>query len=405
MNVVRTVRPWALASIGLLVVLGGATILTPAADHRDGPIFVNTAVNGQQDINDVFIFRSPSVSTNTVIIVDLVPFPGNIAPAIFDPQTTLDVNIDNNGDAVEDITFRITFGPQGAGGVQAMTVRGLPSSKFPPTGIIARGSTGINIPILGGGMLRAAVQDDPFFFDAGQFGSFIANGMGSPVRPVGQARNFFGPEVNTLAVVLEVPTNRILSNPNQPNVGVWATTSVNGVQVDRMGRPAINTALIPPIPRSSQVFGDFRNKFNSGHPRNDRRDFFKPMVVILQDVYGRSSGDATGLANFLLPDILTFNTSTPFTTNPFDGNGFPNGRRLRDDVIDLEYSLLTGGGITSDNVPDDNGDRITDGTQRPDMTFRPIAFPYIGAPNVFPPNNNLVGPNGVSQPGSAGPNP
>jgi hypothetical protein len=148
-----------------------------------------------------------------------------------------------------------------------------------------------------------------------------------------------------------------------------------------------------------------RNKYNAGHPRDDRRDYFKTMVTILQSVYGRPAAEAQGLAGFLLPDILTFNTNTPFTTDPNDNNGFPNGRRMRDNVIDVALSLLTGGAITDDNVPDDNGDKITDGTMRPDMTLRPIAFPYIGAPNVFQPNNNLIGPNGVSQPGSAGPNP
>ena len=61
---------------------------------------------------------------------------------------------------------------------------------------------------------------------------------------------------------------------------------------------------------------------------------------------------------------------------------------MRDDVIDLELSLLTGGAIPSDNVADDNGDRITDGTMRPNGTFRTAAFPYIG-----PPNNPPAGPN------------
>jgi hypothetical protein len=42
---------------------------------------------------------------------------------------------------------------------------------------------------------------------------------------------------------------------------------------------------------------------------------------------------------------------------------------------------------------------------RPDGSLRPIAFPYLGPPNTFSPNNNLVGPGGVSQPGNSGPNP
>jgi hypothetical protein len=116
------------------------------------------------------------------------------------------------------------------------------------------------------------------------------------------------------------------------------------------------------------------------------------MISVLQNFYGRSAADAAGLADFLLPDILTFNTNTAFTTNQNDANGFPNGRRLRDDVIDIEFNLLTNGAVTSDNVPDDNFDKITDGTMRPDMTLRPIAFPYIGPANL-PLNGPGTGPN------------
>jgi hypothetical protein len=379
-------------SLGILSAGIAAALIATAADHRDGPIFPNTATSGFQDINDVYIFQAPGNINNTVLILTVQPFPGNLSPATFDTRMTFDLKVDNTGDAVEDMTFRVTFGPPAGGGAQPVTVRVLPSSKFPPTGILARGNTGQNIMIRGGGLFRAAIQDDPFFFDAGQFGTFIAAGQGSPVRPVGEARNFFGPNGNTLAMVFELPTVMIRSNPNNPNVGVWATSTFNGMQVDRMGRPAINTALIPPVPRNSTLFGDRRNAFNAGHPRNDRRDFRSNMVSILQNVYGRPPATAAGLADFLLPDILTFNTNTAFTTDPLDANGFPNGRRLRDDVIDVEFGLLTGGAITSDNVPDDNFDKITDGTMRPDMTLRPLAFPYIGPANL-PLDGPGTGPN------------
>jgi len=376
----------------LLIGIPAAVLLAPAADHRDGPIFPNSAVNGFQDINDMFIFQAPGNNNNTVMIMDVQPFPGNLTPATFDPRMTFDLKIDNNGDAVEDITFRVTFGPPNANGAQPVTVRALPSSKFPPTGIVARGMTGQNIPIVGGGMFRAAVHDDPFFFDAGQFSTFVAAGQGSPVRPVGQAHNFFGPNVNTLSMILELPTARIRTSANAPNVGLWGVALFNGAQVDRMGRPAINTALIPPVPRNNLSLGERRNAFNAGHPRNDRRDFRNNMISVLQSVFGRTAAESAGLADFLLPDILTFNTNTAFTTDQNDANGFPNGRRLRDDVIDFEFNLLTNGGIPSDNVPDDNLDRITDGTRRPDQTLRPIAFPYIGAANV-PLNGPGTGPN------------
>lgn len=387
----RTPRPrrW-LALAGVLVAaIALVQLATQAADHRDGPILVNTGANGRQDINDVYVFQAPGNPNNTVIILTVSPFAGNLTPTTFDPSVTFDIKVDNNGDAVEDLTFRVTFGAPDAQGVQRVTMRGLPSSRFPPTGIPARGVTGTNIPVAGGGLFRAAVHDDPFFFDAGAFNAFIAAGQGSPIRPVGQAKNFFGPNANVLAIILELPTARLRSSANNPNIGVWARTEKNGVQVDRMGRPAINTALIPPIPRNNTARGERRNAFNAGMPRHDRRDFKADMVSVLTTVLQKTPTEANGLADFLLPDLVTFDTSTAFTTNANDNKGFPNGRRLRDDVIDVEYGLLlTAFGITSDNVPDDNGDRITDGTMRPDTTLRPVAFPYIG-----PPNNPAAGPN------------
>ncbi|MBX3399187.1 MAG: DUF4331 family protein [Gemmataceae bacterium] len=379
-------------AVGAVAALGVAAISqdgTEAADHRDGPIFANTPANGRADINDIYLFQAPGNINNTVIIFTVSPFPGGGGgtPATFDPTLVYDVKVDNTGDAVEDITFRFTFGAPNGQGVQAFTMRGLPSTKFPPTGILATGNTGANVNVRGGGLVRAAVQDDPFFFDATGFGQFVAAGAVPFPRPVGTAANFFGPDGNTLSISLELPTATLRSAPSNPNIGVFTTTVRNGVQLDRTGRPAINTALVPPVPRNSLGRGDRRNAFNAGLPRNDRRAFRADLIATLTNVYGRPLNgpfptSASSLADFLLPDILTFNTSTAFTTNAADANGFPNGRRMRDDVIDLELNLLTGGGITTDNVADDNGDKITDGTMRANGTFRPVAFPYIGAANL-----------------------
>jgi hypothetical protein len=155
-----------------------------------------------------------------------------------------------------------------------------------------------------------------------------------------------------------------------------------------MGRPAINTALIPPVPRSDpQHLGDLRNAFNAGLPRNDVRDFKAPMTTVLNTVYGGLFGtpNAGGLADALLPDVLMFQVGNSSGFGTFIGPGnsiLGNGRKLTDPVIHIELSILTGGKVTTDNVNDDNGGKVTDGTPNPNGGTRAIAFPYIGAANT-----------------------
>ncbi len=394
---VLALRPAFLAGALLL-----AAAAVPAADHRDGPILVDTANNGHVDINDVYAFRSPSNANNTVLGLTVQPFPGNITPTTFDPSTVFDLKVDTNGDNREDLTFRFSTGVPDQNGVQDILVRGLPSTKFPPTGIVAKGKTGQNIPVAGGGMFRAAVQDDPFFFDAGGFTAFIAAGAAPFPRPLaanpaaplpGDARNFFGPNGNTLTFILELPSSKLGANGSV--IGVWATSVRNGIQVDRMGRPAINTALIPPVPRNSKTRGERRTLFNLGAPANDVRDFSADMVSVFTTVYGRTQADAKALTGLLLPDVLKFEIGNPngFGTFIAGGTALGNGRRFTDDVIDFELTVLTNGGITTDNVPDDNGLKVTDGTVDPvSGQTRDIAFPYIGPPNT-PLNGPGTGPN------------
>jgi len=421
--------------LGVVVALGvlGFTLLAPAADHRDGPIFgSSTRTNGVQDINDVYVFTSPRNPANTVLAFTFQPFPGLLTPAFFSKDQYYDLKIDNTGDAVEDITFRVQFGPVAATGVQPVTLRMLPAGQFAPNGILAEGLVGRNLLVRGGGVFRADNFDDPFFFDATAFKELVEgertlakadNTPADPTKPVyprppakdpsqpnmpsggdldptSEARNFFL-RANTLGFVLELPTQRLLGT-NGTMIGVWGRIFKGG-QPDRMGRPAINTALIPPVPRPGgkpatgpnappNAAVDLRNDFNAAQPRNDVRRFKRPMMSVMQNFYGLTPQQAEGLTKLLLPDILTFDTSKPFVQNVAgddSASAFPNGRQPRDPVIHVELALLTQNfpalglkPITTDNVNDDNGTRITDGTNG-----APVHFPYLGRPNV--PQGNI----------------
>ena len=62
-----------------------------------------------------------------------------------------------------------------------------------------------------------------------------------------------------------------------------------------------------------------------------------------------------------------------------------NGHRLSDDVHDITLNLFTNGALPSDNVGDDNGLRVTDGSVDPvSGKTRAIAFPYVAAPSNSP---------------------
>src|SRR5436189_3823722 len=156
-------RPRPLATLfkaGLLPGIAAAVfvMLGQAADHRDGPIFVNTQANGRADCNDIYCFRSPTDPANapnfgnTVLAFTVSPFPGIFTPATFEETVGFEIKVDNNGDAVEDITFRFTFSPADMMGNQTFTLRGLPATKFPRNGgILVQGTTNaiVNLPTTG----------------------------------------------------------------------------------------------------------------------------------------------------------------------------------------------------------------------------------------------------------------
>src|SRR5215510_5062683 len=124
-----------ISALGSALLVLGIGLLALAADHRDGPILVNTATQGTHDINDIYVFRSPAnPNNNTVFFLSFQPFPGNLTPRSVDPTQLYDIRIDSTGDAVEDTVFRLTFGTADSNGVQDVTLRGLPAAAFPGTG-------------------------------------------------------------------------------------------------------------------------------------------------------------------------------------------------------------------------------------------------------------------------------
>jgi Domain of unknown function (DUF4331) len=303
-----------------------------AADHLDAPGATPPGGDTRLDINDVYAFQSPSNSDNVVFIVTVSPAAGVIGETTFHPQASYDIKVDTNGNAKENATFRITFSKPDDGGVQRVVLKWVPrkGNSFR----LASGQTGQTIPVKGGGQLYAGLFDDPFFFDLDAF-------RGSNGRSFcdGDEVNFFL-GLNTLAIVLELPRSTFPDD----TIGIWARTLLES-QIDRMGRPAINTVFIPKNPFEPNEASQ-KDRFNKTKPKLDQKRFRGEVEDTLALFY--DSGDPTidDLADVLLPDILTVDTSS--------SAGFLNGRRLADDVIDAELGLLTDGAVPSDCVNNDS---------------------------------------------------
>jgi hypothetical protein len=332
----------------LALVFGLVAMPAGAADHLDAPGLTPPGGDTRLDITDVYAFRSPSNPSNTVLVMGVNPLAGVLNDGTFHPGASYEFKIDSDGDAKEDLTFKVTFSAPDGSLAQGVTLRRLPARGG--GSLLASGQTGQNISIPGGGWIRAGVFDDPFFFDLLAF-------LGANGRTFcdGDESDFFL-GLNISAIVLEVPSSWLGSS----NVGVWTRTMLNDNQIDRMGRPAINTVFIPNNPfEPSGSEPSQKNAFNAGKPRHDQRDFRGEVVDTLEIFYGAGNPTVDALTDFLLPDLLTVDTST--TTS------FPNGRGLADDVIDIELGLVTNGAVTSDCVGNDS-------------TFS-TSFPYLAPPN------------------------
>jgi hypothetical protein len=122
-------------------------------------------------------------------------------------------------------------------------------------------------------------------------------------------------------------------------------------QVDRFGLPAINTVFIPSAKK---------DLFNRSIPSDDRAQF-------LNDVFGFGNDAAysEALALLLMPDVQPFDRAIPA--------GFPNGRRLTDDVITTELGLIFR----------DNAALNDDHVDANDVPFLP-SFPYLAHPHFLP---------------------
>jgi hypothetical protein len=364
----------ALGTTALILTLGIAPMLTSGADHLDAPSLGSISVNpddtlnvskvrGPLDINDVYAFRG-ATADSTVLVMTVNPAINVLGPATFQPGAEYTLNVDTGTDAVADTRWTVTFGDPDARGIQRYVVmrdgQALASGFTDDAKGKSQGRDGV--------MAFAGMRSDPFFFDLlGFLGS--VKGQGTNRLNDGSPSDFFA-GLNTLAIVLEVPNSLI--GGTGTNVGVWATTSVGGVQADQMGRPAINTVFNA----SSAHKEAFNVTAPAAQPTAMGGTFRANVIGVLQffsslDTEGAySAAQAGALADILLPDVIRYTLGSAAA-------GPLNGRGLADDVIDAELNIVTGGiAFPGRNA---TGAIPTDGVFAHGDYL--ASFPYLGVPH------------------------
>lgn len=190
-------------------ILGIATVVAIAADHIDAP----AVTGGTSDVTDFYAFRGENTSNIAFVAnVQGLLSPGNTAEASFDENVMLEINIDTDGDAIEDLVIQAIprdgkmyfFGPEAPGQTGLNTNVLSTSTPIGEVDITPYGETAI-VENSGGMKFFAGPRDDPFFFDFNQYVAIIsgeASGFNSPGDDT-----FAGS--NVLSVVVEVPKSMI----------------------------------------------------------------------------------------------------------------------------------------------------------------------------------------------------
>jgi hypothetical protein len=438
-----------------------------ASSHREAPLI---SQDPMADNTDLYAFRSPDRPDTVTIVANYIPLEspagGPNFPA-FDDSVLYEINIDNDGDAREDLTYEFRFHTEtrdpdtflyNTGPISSLTdpawnrpqtysvtlvehgpghserSRLLGSHLLTPPDNIGPRSTpsyaalaDAAVASLPGGIRTFAGQrDDPFFVDLGSifdlaglrpFNAFHLIPLATEPGRDAVAR------YNTHTIAIQVPIARLVVSAH-PSIGIYAsasrqqvrilrddgTTDAHGrfVQVSRLGEPLINEVVIP-LARK-----DF---WNTGDPSDDAQFesfYLNPEVARLENLLYGSVLTAVDVANrtdlvailltgvpglnFTGPkkaDLLRLNTSIAPTAAVGAGNrlgvlagdlaGFPNGRRLEDDVVDIEVRAIAQGYgpflHTLLGLPDKSpNNQLGDGVDANDKAFL-AHFPYVAIPH------------------------
>ena len=285
--------------------------------------------------------------------------------------------------------------------------------------------------VAGGGRTLSTQAEDSFFVDLRVFDLLY----GGDLSETGQD-TLAGYNVNS--IVLEVPKKQVAIDRDataNPVIGVWSTTLRKGadvfsaaegaaasdgyVQVSRLGNPLVNEVVVPL---------KFKDAFNGLTPDKDatvqpvvdkvlepivpaliekiykipapagpRNDLFEIFLTGICKACAGPDGNVAlpidlnsqqlnkdKAAKFQPSEMLRLNMSIAPASNPnrlgvlaMDTQGFPNGRRLTDDVVDIAVQAVEGAAQTGKLV---EALAAGDGVNQNDLKFG-NSFPYVALPH------------------------
>ncbi|HEX4140175.1 MAG TPA: DUF4331 family protein [Candidatus Methylacidiphilales bacterium] len=339
--------------------------------HLDSPI---ARQDIRLDITDLYLFRG---ETGTVFVIDVChSIAGEIPAPGYHPEGMYEFKIDLNGDAVEDLTYRLTFEPRDAAGKQRYTVRridGAAATDPRAAGkVVAQGTTGEKVTTPSGLRAWAGKAGDPFWIEPD-----VLHAVGHAIRDgvtveanIGdwtpaKAKNLFAGHT-MYAMVLEVPDEELLQGAGgNRRIGVWAVATL---ATDAGGWRSINRVGLPMMPPLfAQYDEDLGNRLNAGKPSDDFATYGSTAIQRLADAVSANgtaqdpSGYAEKFAHRIFPNVL------PYTVGTQAVFGFAewNGRSLTDNAPNVMFSLAL-------NTP------VSLGIGKESVTRKPTkSFPYV----------------------------
>jgi hypothetical protein len=449
------------------------------SSHREAPEISKDPV---ADSTDVYAFVSPDQPDTVTLIANYIPLQepaGGPNFYEFGDDVLYEIHVDNNGDAVADITYQFRFQTvlttpssflYNTGPIHSLGDPNWNSKQFYSVTRVDRGGSTVlaghlacppcNVGVLstpdyeanlgrpavhslGGGMqVFAGQRAEEFYVDLGSIFD-----LGN-LRPIQQLNVFAKAEglksapgvnatnrLNVHSIAIQVPISALTIH-GHPTIGVWTTASRQRAQifadagssgsssgpftqVSRLGNPLINEVIIP--------LGE-KDQWNRSQPAHDKQfatHYAHPELAGLLPVLypgafpdlaalnkagtaradleailltGIPAGLIKGFTNFtgaVQADMLRLNTSippTPANAKTFstlgliggDAAGFPNGRRLADDVVTIELRAIAGAVfslIDPKYKPDAAIADVSDGLTGTSVTDGPAgSFPYMGVP-------------------------